>query len=113
MSRGIWGFCWYISRSIFNLFRTEDDAHVLIGIVGSLDQVDLAIGAGERGDILVLFGVVGILFLVKALLAIDGRIAALKDENRRLQEEIDATLSALRAGEVPDAAAGDGPAAAE
>jgi chromosome segregation ATPase len=34
--------------------------------------------------------------------AIDGRIAALKDENSRLQEEIGARLSALRAGEVPD-----------
>jgi hypothetical protein len=41
--------------------------------------------------------------------AIDGRIAALKDENSRLQEEIGARLSALRAGELPDT--GGAPAA--
>jgi hypothetical protein len=34
--------------------------------------------------------------------AIDDRLAELKDENSRLQEEIGARLSALRAGELPD-----------
>ena len=45
--------------------------------------------------------------------AIDGRIAALKDENSRLQGEIGARLSALRAGEVPDTGGAPAPVPAE
>ena len=45
--------------------------------------------------------------------AIDGRIAALKDEDSRLQEEIGARLSALRAGELPDTGGAPAPLPAE
>jgi chromosome segregation ATPase len=45
--------------------------------------------------------------------AIDGRIDALEDENNRLQEEIGARLSALRAGEVPETGGPPGPVPAE
>jgi hypothetical protein len=45
--------------------------------------------------------------------AIDGRIAALKDENSRLQQEIGARLSALRAGEVPHTSRAPAPGPAE
>jgi hypothetical protein len=45
--------------------------------------------------------------------AIDGRLAALKDENSRLQEEIGARLNALRAGELPDTGGAPAPVPAE
>jgi hypothetical protein len=44
---------------------------------------------------------------------IDGRIAALQDENSRLQEEVGARLSALRAGELPDTGGAPAPVPAE